>query len=274
MTFIGFLKLMAGSFVAFLKDGGMMLAASISFFAMTAMVPFCILLVAIFGHILGEGKDFYQFFLSKLVSFFPDVTSGITKELGNLITFSGISHFSIALYALLSYQLFFSLETATNVIFKIRVKRSFIVSLFFSVALITIIIAFFILSFSATTAVSMMKPLKDIFPALELGKLMRFIIGYVIPFILMFFTVATLYILLPRKFVKGKHALAGALLTAVLLEVAKHLFTLYVLNVFRLGTIYGPLSAFVIFLLWVYYSSSIFLIGAEMVHILGEKKEG
>jgi uncharacterized BrkB/YihY/UPF0761 family membrane protein len=41
-----------------------------------------------------------------------------------------------------------------------------------------------------------------------------------------------------------------------------------VVNVFKLGTIYGPLSAFVIFLLWVFYSSCIFLIGAEVVHNL------
>ncbi|HAM51008.1 MAG TPA: hypothetical protein DCP92_10095 [Nitrospiraceae bacterium] len=39
-----------------------------------------------------------------------------------------------------------------------------------------------------------------------------------------------------------------------------------------MGTIYGPLSAFVIFLLWVFYSSCIFLIGAEVVHNLGSLK--
>jgi len=39
-------------------------------------------------------------------------------------------------------------------------------------------------------------------------------------------------------------------------------FTIYVVKVAKPGTIYGPLSAFVLFLLWVFYSSCIFLVGA------------
>ncbi|MBI5188491.1 MAG: YihY/virulence factor BrkB family protein [Nitrospirae bacterium] len=56
---------------------------------------------------------------------------------------------------------------------------------------------------------------------------------------------------------KISHAFIGAL------------FTWYVGTVMRFGTIYGPLTAFVVFLLWVFYSSCIFLIGAEVVHNQG-----
>jgi membrane protein len=80
--------------------------------------------------------------------------------------------------------------------------------------------------------------------------------------------VAIMYKFLPRKKVQFRTALAGSLFTTVLLEAAKHLFTFYVVKVVHLGTVYGPLSAFVIFLLWVFYSSCIFLIGAEVVHNL------
>jgi uncharacterized BrkB/YihY/UPF0761 family membrane protein len=47
-----------------------------------------------------------------------------------------------------------------------------------------------------------------------------------------------------------------------------------VVKVIKLGTIYGPLSAFVIFLLWVFYSSCIFLIGAEIVRNLEDSRKG
>ena len=59
-----------------------------------------------------------------------------------------------------------------------------------------------------------------------------------------------------------------------LLEVAKHIFTWYVRSVVELGKIYGPLTAFISFLLWVFYSSSIFLIGAEIVHNSGISRKG
>jgi membrane protein len=55
--------------------------------------------------------------------------------------------------------------------------------------------------------------------------------------------------------------------------VAKHLFTWYVGTVVKMGTIYGSLTAFVVFLLWVFYSSCIFLIGAEIVHNQGTNRK-
>ncbi len=261
-------------FVDFFRDGGLMLAGSISYFTMMAIIPFCLLLVTIFGHFLGGNEELLRFFTSKLVGFFPKITYEITDELRKIISYKGIGQFTVILYAVLSYQLFSSLETAINVIFKTRVKRSFIVSLILSLFIITLIIAFILASFGMTTATPMLKALQEFFPGLKLGKITGFLIRFIVPLILIFLTVTTLYIFLPKKRIRLNYALSGALFTAVFLEAAKHLFTLYVVKVVKLGTIYGPLSAFVIFLLWVYYSSCIFLIGAEMVHNLEESRKG
>jgi len=252
----------------FFRDGGVMLAGSLSYFSVMAAVPFCLFLVTIFGYFLGEEKAFYQFLSARLTSYFPDVTHEITEELRRIITYRGLGKLSLVLYGFLSYHLFSSLEAATNVIFKVRVKRSFIVSAILSVVIVTAIIAFILISFSATSMISMLKPIQELFPGLKLSGLTVFFIRFVIPFFIMFVTVAMLYLLLPKTRVAFRHACSGALFTAVFLEAAKHLFTLYVVNVFRLGTVYGPLSAFVIFLLWVFYSACIFLIGAEVVHNL------
>jgi len=252
--------------VDFLRDGGLMLAGSLSYFSMMAFFPFCLFLVTIFGYFLGEQKDFYQFFLSKLISFFPKVTSEVTQELKMIITHKGLGKFTLLLYGLLSYQLFSSMESAVNVIFKVKVKRSFFVSVILSLFLVTLISVFFLVSFSASSSISMLDPMKEFFPTLKMNRITGIVIGFIIPFILMFLTVATVYILVPKKRVRLAHACSGAMFTAIFLEVAKHIFTFYVRHVFRLGTIYGPLSAFVIFLLWVYYSSCIFLIGAKVVY--------
>jgi membrane protein len=77
------------------------------------------------------------------------------------------------------------------------------------------------------------------------------------------------YLFFPKTKVRTRHALIGALFTTIFLEIAKHFFTWYVGTVVHFGTIYGPLTAFVVFLLWVFYSSCILLIGAEVVHNLG-----
>jgi membrane protein len=83
-----------------------------------------------------------------------------------------------------------------------------------------------------------------------------------------------MYIFFPKMKVRISYAFAGAFFAAVFLEIAKHIFTWYVGTVVKFGTIYGPLTAFFVFLLWVFYSSCIFLVGAEFVHNLIIKKKG
>lgn len=276
MKLTSYLKVIGRSFLDFFRDGGIMLAGSLSFFFMMAIVPFCLFLVTLFGYFLGEQKELYEFLASKLASFFPRVTHQITEELQRLITYKGLGKLSLLLYGFLSFELFSSVQSALNVVFKSRVRRSFIPSVILSLVMITLTIAFVLISFGATSSVSVLEPLKEFFPVLRIGKITGFFIGFIVPFVLIFATMMTAYVIFPKKSVKISHAAAGALFTAVFLETAKHLFTLYVVNVFRLGTIYGPLSAFVIFLLWVFYSMSIFLIGAEVAHNLdgnGRKRE-
>lgn len=67
----------------------------------------------------------------------------------------------------------------------------------------------------------------------------------------------------PREYVKVKHALLGALLSAVLLEVGKYGFSWYVLQFPNYEIIYGALSFFPIFLIWIYLSWCILLLGVE-----------
>jgi len=99
-----------------------------------------------------------------------------------------------------------------------------------------------------------------------------FLLQFAVPFLMVWFTITVMYIFFPKINVKISPALSGALFAAVFLEIAKHIFTWYVGTVVQFGTIYGPLTAFVVFLLWVFYSSCIFLIGAEVVHNLSAQR--
>jgi len=257
---------MGKSFIDFFRDGGIMLAGSISYFVMMALVPFCLFLVAIFGSVLGYYPGFYKFLSNKLITFFPTITSGITGELGKLITFRDIGTLSIILYGVLSYQVFSALENALNLIFKIQKMRSIFRSFILSFGVVTLIIIMILFSFTASSFIPLLKALKPIFPELRIGMITSFLIAYVVPFFMVLFTITMLYILLPKTRVRLPHALIGALFATSLQEVAKHLFTWYVGSFVKFGTIYGSLTTFVVFLLWVYYSTCIFLIGAEIVH--------
>ncbi len=268
-----FVKIISKSFIDFFRDNGVMLAGSISYFAMMTIVPFCLFLITLLGYILGKYHGFYDYFSHRLIEFFPEITSGIIKELNKLISYKAIGTLSLLLYGFLSIQVFASLENALNIIFKVKKKRSFFLSLIFSIIMITFIIITIFISFTATSLIPLLKNLKHTFPTLRIGLITVFLIKYIVPFTTVLLAVTIMYLFFPKSKVKTKHALSGAIFTTILLEIAKHVFTWYVGSVVKFGTIYGPLSAFIVFLLWVFYSSCIFLIGAEIVHNLNPSKK-
>ena len=76
--------------------------------------------------------------------------------------------------------------------------------------------------------------------------------------------------LLPRTQVDWKAALAGGLLTAVLLEVTKYAFARFALRILlrSYSSVYGPLGLVPLLLVWIYTSWLLILLGAEIAHAL------
>ena len=268
-----FLRALGRGAVAFYRDDGLMLAASLSYFIVTALVPFCMFLMTLLGYLLGHYPEFYKFVFSKLTNLFPSVTTGITQEIVKIISYKGLGKIGILLYGLMSYQVFASVEKSLNVVFKSKQKRSIVCSVFISLVVVTCIILLLIVSFGAASVIPLLNALRPYLPDIRVGKVTAFIIRFILPFVLVLVTVTLVYKLLPKAKVRLSDALGGALFTTLFLELAKHIFTWYVVSIAHLGKIYGSLTAFIFFLLWMFYSSCIFLIGAEMVYNLGRPRK-
>ncbi len=268
-----YLRVIGKSVVDFYRDGGMMLAGSLSYFVVTALVPFCMFLTTLVGFFLGYYPEFHAFVLGRLTNLFPSVTAGITHEIVKLISYKGLGKIGIMLYGFMSYQVFASVENSLNVVFKVNRKRSIAFSVLISLTAVTGIIMLLIVSFGAASVIPLLNALRPYFPDVRVGKVTAFLIQFVLPFVLVLFAFTLMYKLLPKAKVKLPDAAKGALFTTIFLELAKHLFTWYVVSIAHLGKIYGSLTAFIFFLLWMFYSSCIFLMGAEMVHNLGRRKK-
>ncbi|GAB3830356.1 hypothetical protein GCM10028895_46310 [Pontibacter rugosus] len=81
---------------------------------------------------------------------------------------------------------------------------------------------------------------------------------------------------LPDAKVSWKDALAGGLITSILFLIGKQIIN-YMLGSIKIAGIYAAAGSLVVLLLWVFYSSVILLLGAEVTkaysHSQGRKTE-
>jgi membrane protein len=83
------------------------------------------------------------------------------------------------------------------------------------------------------------------------------------PFMIQFVLLVAAYELVPHRRVRLRHALVGALLASVLIEVAKRSFALYIARS-SYEQVYGTLAIVPVFIFWIYLSWVLVLLGASI----------
>ena len=91
-----------------------------------------------------------------------------------------------------------------------------------------------------------------------------------LPFIISIVGFWLLYSIIPTESVPFKEAVIGALVAAILFEIGKRAFALYVTSFPTYQLIYGVVSSIPIMLVWIYCSWCIVLFGAEFAATLND----
>jgi membrane protein len=69
-----------------------------------------------------------------------------------------------------------------------------------------------------------------------------------------------------------KDIVPAAFIAAVLFELVKAAFGFYLVNFANYALVFGPLSAIIAFLVWVYFSANVVLYGAEIAAAIPEAR--
>lgn len=96
-----------------------------------------------------------------------------------------------------------------------------------------------------------------------LGPVMQFIVD-IIPFILMWMAFTALYVFMPNTKVKFRYSLIPGFMAAVAMQLLQFFYVHAQMFISNYNAIYGSFAALPLFMLWVYFSWTICLFGAEL----------
>jgi membrane protein len=260
--FWGMIGLFKATFKKFGDENGSLTAAAISFYALLSLLPLLLLAVAVLGYVIGSSQRSFnavaEFFNSFMPShsFVTDVLQGLVKSRGT------IGWVGIGALLWTGSQLFVTLGTAMDGIWKVREKPGFIKSRVRAILLVFLFGILVALSIGSTTAINLLRR-----PGLsDVVSVIMSIVTVIVAIMFAILMFGVVYKLAPDVEVHWGSAFIGAVFAGVLWEIAKQLYQIYLTHT-NFSTLYGSLGSAVILILWIYYSSVILVLGAELAYM-------
>jgi membrane protein len=257
-----------------------LLAGGLSFSIFVCAIPFTLIIFAILGSIFDSSYMQYQ--LDILINtvipyhqYSEFVKNIIYSRIDEVIEYRNLAGFIGGLGLLFaSSGLFSSMRTILNRVMGIEVTEHFILSKLKDFALVIL----FILAFFVTTIliplIELLRRGANNFSALsflQAGIFAHFMFS-VLSFLLVFILFLMMYFFVPKRKLSKRAIFLSSFCAAVLWEAAKELFGFYIYHFGSLGKIYGTYALIVVVAFWIYYSSVVFIIGAEIGRLFYERR--
>jgi membrane protein len=240
-------------------------AGSLTFTTTLALVPLLTIVLAIFTTfpIFGQFRATLDAYFVQTVM--PKAIANTVT--GNLAQFAskakGLSALGAVALLVTSTAMISMIERAFNQIWRVRRARPLVQRILIYWALVTLGPILFGLSLTITT---------QLFTATSgLMKAVPFIGALFYTLVSVGVTTAAytlLYMTVPNRPVDWRDAAWGGLAAAIAFEVAKRLFAVFIAKAPTYAIIYGALAALPVFLVWIYLSWMITLVGALLTAAL------
>jgi len=240
----------------------MQIASSLTFTTLLAVVPLVTIVLALisaFPFFSGLGEEIHAFLLANML---PEragvVVSRYIEEFS--VRAGGLTALGSAVLVVTAVLMIMTIERAFNSIWRISRPRPVVQRVLIYWAILTLGPILMGASLSITSYV--------VSASLGFTKQMPLagtaILGLV-PFFLTCAAFTLLYYVVPNRAVMPRHALVGGLIAALAFEIMKRGFTLYIAKFPTYTLVYGAFAVIPIFLLWIYFSWLVIVLGALIV---------
>ena len=251
----------------FFEDGCTIWASTTTLITLFAIVP----LIAISFPIVSSFQIFADTKAMVIELIVKNMVPAASKVIIDYIekyveSSSGVNFFGVISFIILSISLMISIEHAFNAAWKVKKSRPAAAKLTVYWTAITITPILIGFSFYIST----------LFPDLSGNSFFQYLYyiwGKIFPVLMMWLAFFVLFKLMPNREVKSRAAVIGSFFAAIFWEIGKRIFSFFVGHFANYQQIYGPISAVLLFLLWIEVSWLIILFCCEISYDIQHQGE-
>jgi membrane protein len=266
-----------------IKDGCSQRAAAISYYVLFSLFPLVIFTAGILGLVLQDEElqaDLVDSIMDNIPLSQDEGRDDVTSTLEEVATTrsSAIGVVGLLVLAWSASSMIGVIRSSLNEVFRVESPRPVVLQKLLDLAVVLAFAPFFIASVVATSALRLARSTSE--DLNFLGELPEnlgaawWVAATALPIAISFVAFFLVYWLIPARRTHARYVAPGALLAAVLFEVVKVGFSIYLENFSSYDVVFGSLGAVVAFLFWVYLSANILLFGAEVVSELPDVMAG
>jgi membrane protein len=256
-----------------------LLGSGLAFSLFVCIVPFILIIFSIVGNLLDSAKMQYQIttIIDAVIPYYKYsefVKRIIFTRINEVIEYKTIAGI-VGVFGLLfaASGLFSSMRTILNTVFNVETDIHFLLGKLKDFALVLMVILLFFATTILMPVVDVLRQAANQFKVLAVFKsgIFEHIAFSFLSFAIILFLFFILYFTVPVVKLPKKATIISALWAAFLWEAAKQAFGYYIYNFGTLGQIYGTYALIVVVAFWIYYSSVVFIIGAEIGQLYTER---
>jgi membrane protein len=270
-------RLLRATFRAWWEDDAFRMAAALAYYSIMSLAPLLLITLGVAEFFLGrqtargELHDRLKGFVG------PEPAQAIEEILDNMQVTGGnglLTGINFAVFLLGSIWVVMALQDSLNSIWKVpnRAGVSWVLWMRGRLLLFVLVLGAGLLLLALLAGSVTLSALAG---SLETSRFSAGVLHGVnigLSFVLVTLVFALIYKFLPEARVPWRNVWVGALGGSLLHSLGNQVIGLYLTHS-ALSSIYGAASSVIVVLLWVYYSSLIFLLGAEYVHQCGEEQK-
>lgn len=246
-------------------------AAALTMTSFLSLVPLMTVLLNIFS-----GFQFFHEMINKFQDFIfsnfvPATGQAIQNYIHNFVQKTQSLSLTSTVFLFVTLVLMMlTIERAINDVWHIRRSHSGISAWLRYWAMLTLIPMLIAISLALTSYIISMPIIKHTADTMGLNQIFL----RTLPFLSSLLALTSLYIIVPNCRVPWHAGFAGGLFASILFELAKRSFVLYITHMSAYHLVYGTLATIPIFIIWVYLSWVIVLLGALVSNIVGLRFSG